>query len=71
MPSFARLLAAGIAGVLLTAAPAAAHGRPHPPRPITGPAPGGPGTDPGFLASDKSGLVTSTTTDSKLWATVQ
>jgi glucoamylase len=71
MPSFARLLAAGIAGVLLTAAPAAAHQHPHPPRPITGPAPGGPGTDPGFLASDKSGVLTSTTPDSKLWATVQ
>jgi glucoamylase len=67
MPSFARLLAAGIAGVLLTAAPAAAH----PPQAPNGPAPGGPGADPGFLASDKSGLETSTTTDSKLWATVQ
>jgi glucoamylase len=67
MPSFARLLAAGIAGVLLSAAPAAAHA-PHAP---AGPAPGGPGTDPGFLPSDKSGLATSTTLDSKLWATVQ
>jgi glucoamylase len=70
MPSFARLLAAGIAGVLLTAAPAAAH-HSHPPGAATGPAPGAPGTDPGFLASDKSGLATSTMTDSKLWATVQ
>jgi glucoamylase len=67
MPSFAHLLAAGIAGVLLTAAPTAAN-QPQGP---TGPAPGGPGTDPGFLPSDKSGLATSTTTDSKLWATVQ
>jgi glucoamylase len=71
MASFARLLAAGIAGVLLTAAPAAAHGHPQPPRPITGPAPGAPGLDPGFLGSDKSGIATSTTLDSKVWATVQ
>ena len=35
------------------------------------PAPGGPGTDAGYLGSDKSGIVTSTTTDSKGWATVQ
>ncbi len=70
MPSFARLLAAGIAAVLLMAAPAAAH-HPHLPWAATGPAPGGPGADPGFLPADKSGLATSTTTDSKLWATVQ
>ena len=67
MSSLNRLLAAGIAGVLLMAAPAAADQN----RPPTGPAPGGPGTDPGFLGSDKSGLVTSTTTSSKVWATVQ
>jgi len=72
MPSLNRLLAAGVAGVLLMAAPAAAHPHPHPPGgAVGGPAPGGPGTDPGFLASDKSGVATSTTTDSKLWATVQ
>jgi glucoamylase len=60
MPSFVRLLAAGIAGALLMAAPAAAA-----------PAPGGPGTDPGFQGSDKSGVMTSTTDTSKIWATVQ
>jgi glucoamylase len=69
MPSFARLLAAGIAGVLLMTAPAAA--RPHAPDPLSGPAPGAPGTDPGYLPSDKSGIATSTTDASKLWATVQ
>jgi len=61
MPSFVRALVAGIAGVLVMITPAAA----------AGPAPGGPGTDDGYLPSDKSGVVTSTTTDSKVWATVQ
>jgi glucoamylase len=67
MPSRHRLLAAGIAGVLSMLAPAAANAA----QPSSGPAPGGPGTDARFLGSDKSGLVTSTTTDSKVWATVQ
>jgi glucoamylase len=60
MSSLSRLLAAGFAGVLLMVAPAAAAGPP-----------GAPGTDDGFLPSDKSGVVTSTTTASKVWATVQ
>jgi glucoamylase len=60
MASFVRLLTAGVAGVLLMAASAAAA-----------PAPGGPGVDGGYLGADKSGVVTSTTTDSKVWATVQ
>src|SRR3954463_8773036 len=60
MPSFVRLLTAGLAGALLFATSAAAA-----------PAPGGPGTDDGYLGSDKAGLVTSTSTDSKVWATVQ
>jgi glucoamylase len=61
MPSFVRLLIAGIAAVLVMVTPAVA----------AGPAPGGPGTDDGYLPADKSGVVTSTTTDSKVWATVQ
>src|ERR1700754_3348358 len=35
------------------------------------PAPGGPGTDDGYLGSDKTGFVTATGTQSKVWATVQ
>jgi glucoamylase len=67
MPPRQRLLGAGIAGVLLMFMPAAAQAA----APATGPAPGGPGADARFLGSDKSGLATSTTTDSKVWATVQ
>src|SRR4051794_29606462 len=67
MPPVVRLLAAGIAGGLLMLAPAAAPAA----QPAGGPAPGAPGDDPGYLPADKSGVVTSTTTDSKAWATVQ
>jgi len=67
MPPVVRLLVAGIAGVLLMLAPAAAPAA----QPAGGPAPGAPGDDPGYLPADKSGVVTSTTTDSKAWATVQ
>ena len=35
------------------------------------PAPGGPGRDDGYLGSDKTGVVTTTGTQSKVWATVQ
>lgn len=35
------------------------------------PAPGGPGRDDGYLGSDKTGVVTATGTQSKVWATVQ
>lgn len=35
------------------------------------PAPGGPGRDDGYLGSDKTGFVTATGTQSKVWATVQ
>src|SRR4051812_16811733 len=45
MPSFVRLLVAAIAGALIMLTPAAA----------AGPAPGGPGTDDGYLPADKSG----------------
>src|SRR3954451_12733821 len=65
MPSFVRPLTAGLAGAVLWAAIASAAPA------ASAPAPGGPGTDDGYLGSDKSGLVTSTTTDSKVWATVQ
>jgi glucoamylase len=37
----------------------------------TGPAPGAPGTDQQYLPADKAGLVTSHTTTSHVWATVQ
>jgi glucoamylase len=36
-----------------------------------GPAPGAPGVDEQYLPADKSGLITSHTTTSKVWATVQ
>jgi glucoamylase len=41
------------------------------PRAATGPAPGAPGTDEGFLPADKSGVGTSMTLSSTTWLTVQ
>jgi glucoamylase len=55
-----RLSCASLAAALTFAAPA-----------VAAPAPGGPGADDGYLGSDKSGIATSATTDSKIWATVQ
>jgi glucoamylase len=60
MSSPVRLSCASLLGALAIATPAAAA-----------PAPGGPGVDDGYLGADKSGVVTSTTPDSKIWATVQ
>ncbi|HWI72762.1 MAG TPA: glycoside hydrolase family 15 protein [Baekduia sp.] len=57
-----RLLCASLVGALSLALASVAG---------AAPAPGGPGADDGYLGSDKSGVVTSTTTDSKVWATVQ
>lgn len=42
-----------------------------PAAPATGPAPGAPGVDQQYLPADKSGLLTSRTRDSRVWATVQ
>ena len=39
--------------------------------PATGPAPGAPGVDQQYLPADKSGLLTSRTRESRVWATVQ
>ncbi|MGW4944990.1 glycoside hydrolase family 15 protein [Actinoplanes sp. NPDC004185] len=39
--------------------------------PATGAAPGAPGVDQQYLPADKSGLLTSRTRESKVWATVQ
>ncbi|WP_433360904.1 glycoside hydrolase family 15 protein [Actinoplanes sp. CA-142083] len=39
--------------------------------PVAGAAPGAPGVDEQYLPADKAGLVTSRTTTSKVWATVQ
>ncbi|HEY6761730.1 MAG TPA: glycoside hydrolase family 15 protein [Baekduia sp.] len=60
MSQTVRLLCASLVGALIFAAAASAA-----------PAPGGPGPDNGYQGSDKTGFVTSTTTDSKVWATVQ
>ena len=38
---------------------------------VGGPAPGAPGVDQQYLPADKSGLLTSATTASPVWATVQ
>lgn len=58
----ARLLGASLTGALAIALPGGA---------AAAPAPGGPGKDEGYLGSDKAGVVTSATTESKVWATVQ
>ncbi|BCJ49884.1 hypothetical protein Asp14428_13590 [Actinoplanes sp. NBRC 14428] len=42
-----------------------------PPAPATGAAPGAPGVDQRYLPADKSGLLTSRTRASRVWATVQ
>src|SRR4051794_41278362 len=60
--SSVRLLVAALAALVVSALPAAA-GAAAPP--------GAPGIDDGYLPSDKAGVVTSTTTESKVWATVQ
>jgi len=52
--------------VLLVAALAVA-----PAAPATGPAPGAPGVDQQYLPAGKSGLLTSRTRESRVWATVQ
>src|SRR5919107_1118557 len=39
--------------------------------PVTGAAPGAPGIDQQYLPADKSGLLTSRTRQSRVWATVQ
>ena len=39
--------------------------------PVTGAAPGAPGVDQQYLPADKSGLLTSRTRESRVWATVQ
>jgi glucoamylase len=66
LPSTVRLLTAGIAALavsLAATAPALAA--------KSTAAPGAPGADAQFLPSDKSGVVTSTTTTSRTWLTVQ
>jgi len=72
--SLLRPLIAGAVGTLLVsgvAAPAWAGGpagaTPHP----GGAAPGAPGIDEQYLPATKSGVVTSTTTASRVWLTVQ
>jgi glucoamylase len=42
-----------------------------PAAPVTGAAPGAPGIDQQYLPADKSGLLTSRTRESRVWATVQ
>jgi glucoamylase len=42
-----------------------------PAAPVTGAAPGAPGVDQQYLPADKSGLLTSHTRESRVWATVQ
>jgi len=42
-----------------------------PAAPATGPAPGAPGVDQQYLPAGKSGLLTSRTRESRVWATVQ
>ncbi|HEV7754069.1 MAG TPA: glycoside hydrolase family 15 protein [Baekduia sp.] len=64
MSSYVRLLVAAIASVGLAATGSTAAAR-------AAPAPGGPGTQEGFLPADKSGFETSATGDSKVWLTVQ
>jgi glucoamylase len=55
-----RVLGASLVAALAVATPA-----------VAAPAPGGPGVDDGYLGADKSGVATSATLDSKVWATVQ
>ena len=68
MASIARALLSGMVGTALAVVPVGvAAGQTA----ATGPAPGAPGTSEGFLPADKSGVVTSTTTESRVWLTVQ
>jgi glucoamylase len=57
MPALPAALLVASLGLVVPAAPTAA--------------PGAPGVDPQYLPADKSGLLTSRTKDSKVWATVQ
>jgi glucoamylase len=65
----AALLAATTGFAPVSAAAPAAGGAGNAPR--AGAAPGAPGVDEQYLPADKAGLVTSRTTTSKVWATVQ
>ena len=73
MVSIIRVLVAAATATTLVvgpSGPALAGGGPAG-RPATGPAPGAPGIDQQYLPADKSGFVTSATTGSTVWVTVQ
>src|SRR3954470_6700380 len=57
--------------VLLVGTLGFAPAAPEPAAPATGAAPGAPGVDQQYLPADKSGLLTSRTRSSRVWATVQ